>query len=223
MMPPPPLTALAAETARMAQALDTVTAWDTPTRCTPWDAAALTAHVTGALARLDPMLDAPEPPAATVTAAGYFTPDHRYSNAANTTRVDTATSAARDAGPGIAAAFTTTAARVLARCATQPPGRRVTTRHGDHMTLTDFLTTRVVETAVHGIDLADALGTPRWTTPDARHTLTRLLLGPGHTTALAALGGDPVAFIAKATGRDPFPPSEKAEATRLGLVPLAFG
>ena len=32
------------------------------------------------------------------------------------------------------------------------------------MTLADFVTTRVVEVAVHGIDLADAIGRPRWTT-----------------------------------------------------------
>jgi hypothetical protein len=91
------------------------------------------------------------------------------------------------------------------------------------MTLADFLTTRVVEVAVHGIDLADALDRPRWTTPEAAAHLTALLLGPGRTDALPALDLDPVAFIAKATGRDAFTDTERAQADRHGLTWLALG
>ncbi|MFI8504487.1 hypothetical protein ACIGFK_39190 [Streptomyces sp. NPDC085524] len=36
--------------------------------------------------------------------------------------------------------------------------RVVRTRHGDAMLLADFMLTRVFEVAVHGSDLADALG-----------------------------------------------------------------
>ncbi|RRR98333.1 maleylpyruvate isomerase N-terminal domain-containing protein [Glycomyces terrestris] len=223
MMPPAPLTALAAETARMSLALTEITTWDAPTRCVPWDAAALTAHVTGAIARLDAMLDAPEPAAAAVDAAGYYTPDARFSPEVNVVRVDTAARAGAAGGAAVAADFDATCHRVLTRCAAQDPGRRVTTRHGDPMTLDDFLTTRIVEAAVHGIDLADAVGAPRWTTPEAQQTVTFLLLGPGWATALASLGLDPVAFIAKATGRDPFAPGERAAAEAAGLRPLAFG
>jgi uncharacterized protein (TIGR03083 family) len=223
MMPPAPLPALAAETTRLSLALNAITAWDAPTRCTPWNAAALTAHITMAIGRLDRMLDEPEPPAATADAAGYYAPDERFSPDTNATRVDTAAQAARAGGAAVAADFDATCGRVLARCAAEPPGRRVTTRHGDPMTLDDFLTTRVVETAVHGIDLADALQRPRWTTPEARHHLTELLLGPGHETALADLGMDAVDFIAKATGRDPFEPNEKARAESLGLTWLTLG
>ncbi|MEU5871328.1 maleylpyruvate isomerase N-terminal domain-containing protein [Glycomyces sp. NPDC047369] len=223
MIAPPPLPALTAETTRLANALNDITDWHTPTRCTPWDAAALTAHITTALARLDPMLDAPEPPHATVTAAGYYAPDHRFAPDTNNDRIDTATEAAKAGGPALTAAFNTTTARILHRCTLERPDRRVTTRHGDPMTLTDFLTTRVVETAVHGIDLADALGQPRWTTPRAQHAVTHLLLGDHHTTALAALGLDPIAFIAKATGRDDFTPPERAQAETLGVTWLALG
>jgi uncharacterized protein (TIGR03083 family) len=223
MIPPGPHTALAAETTRLSQALHTVTAWDTPTRCTPWDAAGLTAHITMTINRLDRMLDGPEPPEATVTAADYYTPDQRFSPDGNRERIDTATQAAQKGGPALAADFDATCHRILTRCATQPPGRRVYTRYDDPMTLDDFLTTRVVETAVHGIDLADALGQPRWTTPEARHHLTALLLGPCHEAALADLGMDAVDFIAKATGRDPFGPNEKARAESLGLTWLTLG
>lgn len=221
MMPSAPLPALAAETARLSLALNEVTAWDTPTRCTPWDAAALTAHITMALGRLDAMLDAPEPAAATVDAAGYYRPDERFSTAVNDVRLDSAVAAAQAGGPAAAADFTATAGRVLARCAGEPAGRRVTTRHGDPMTLDDFLTTRVVETAVHGIDLADALGRPRWTTPEAAAHVTGLLLGDA--SALADLGMDPVAFIAKATGREAFTDAERALVEARGVTWLALG
>jgi uncharacterized protein (TIGR03083 family) len=223
MIAPNPLTALAAETARLSQALNEITTWDVRTRCTPWDAAALCAHITMSIGRLDAMLDAPEPPHASVDAAGYYVPDERFSPEGNRERVDTATDAARAGGAAVAADFDATCHRVLARCAEQPPERRVITRYGDAMTLGDFLTTRVLEAAVHGIDLADALGLPRWTTPEAQQHLARLLLGPAYKTALAGLDLDPVAFIAKATGRDSFAPGERARADALGVSWLSLG
>jgi uncharacterized protein (TIGR03083 family) len=221
----PPLDALNTEAARLATVLSGLTApdWTAPTRCTPWDAAALAAHITMSLARLDPMLDAPEPAAATVDAAGYYRPDERFSPDVNDVRVDSAIAAAQAGGAAIAAGFTATWQRITARCAAAPAGRRVTTRHGDPMALADFLTTRVVEVAVHGIDLADALDRPRWTTPEAAAHLTALLLGPGRTDALTALDLDPVAFIAKATGRDAFTDTERAQTDRHGLTWLALG
>ncbi|MEU5153552.1 maleylpyruvate isomerase N-terminal domain-containing protein [Glycomyces sp. NPDC021274] len=224
-MMPSALAALNRESERLSTVLAGLDAdaWAAPTRCTPWDAAALAAHITMTLARLEPMLDAPEPPAATVDAAGYYRPDDRFSPAVNATRIDTAAEAAADGGPAVAARFRTTWRTAADRCAAEPPSRRVTTRHGDPMTLEDFLTTRVVEVAVHGIDLADALGRPRWTTPEAAAHTAALLLGPAYGTALAALGLDAVAFIAKATGRDAFTGTEQAAATELGVAWLALG
>lgn len=219
------LAAFNAESERLATVLSGLTPadWTAPTRCEPWDAAALAAHITMATGRLDAMLDAPEPAAATVDAAGYYRPDERFSPAVNDIRLDSAVEAARAGGAAVAADFTATWRRIAARCATAPPGRRVTTRHGDPMTLTDFLTTRVVEVAVHGIDLADALARPRWTTAAAAAHVTALLLGPGHETAPAELDLDPVAFIAKASGRDAFTDAERALVEARGISWLAFG
>src|SRR5688500_18269700 len=109
-MIPSALTALNSESKRLSDLLAALDdhAWTAPTRCTPWDAAALTAHITMTLARLAPMLDAPEPPAATVDAAGYYRPDTRFSPQANATRIDTATEAATTGGPALAAHFHTT-------------------------------------------------------------------------------------------------------------------
>ena len=52
-------------------------------------------------------------------------------------------------------------------CRHERAGRIVQTRHGDAMLLTDFLTTRVVELAVHGLDVADVLEQQPWLTAPA--------------------------------------------------------
>jgi uncharacterized protein (TIGR03083 family) len=223
MIAPSPLEALAAESERLSTVLTglSVRDWARPTRCTPWDVAALAAHVTMAVGRLDAMLDAPAPAAAAVDAAGYYRPDERFSPAVNEDRLDSASEAARAGGAAVAARFDTTWRRAAARCAAEPSGRCVTTRHGDAMALTGFLTTRVVEVAVHGIDLADALGRPRWTAPAAAAVVTDLLLGEPTATAPAGLGA--VDFIAKATGRDAFTAAERALVEARGVTWLALG
>lgn len=225
MIAPAPPAALAVESERLSTVLAGLAPadWARPTRCAPWDATALAAHITMATGRLDAMLDAPEPAAATVGAAAYYRPDDRFSPGTDAARVDSAAEAARAGGPAVAAAFAATWKRVAARCATEPPGRRVTTRHGDAMTLADFLTTRVVEVAVHGIDLADALDRPRWTTPEAAAVVAALLLGPDASAVLAETRLEAVAFIAKATGRDAFTGAERARVEARGLTWLALG
>jgi hypothetical protein len=63
------------------------------------------------------------------------------------------------------------------------------------MLLTEFLKTRVIEVAVHGFDLADAVARPSWLTPAAADVLQELLLGP------ARAAPDPERFLRAATGR----------------------
>lgn len=51
---------------------------------------------------------------------------------------------------------------MIASCQREPDERVVKTRHGDAMLLSDFLSTRVLELAVHGLDVADAVGAEPW-------------------------------------------------------------
>src|SRR6202035_6001180 len=63
-----------------------------------------------------------------------------------------------------------------------PPARRVRVlrpRHGDLMLLTGFLRTRVVELAVHGLDLAIGLDRDPWLTPEAASVVADLVLPDG--------------------------------------------
>jgi len=80
----------------------------------------------------------------------------------------------------------------------------VRTRHGDRMLLTEFLGTRVLELAVHGLDLAAGLGRPPWMTSAAACVVAEMLLPAGAISRLLDESGwDQVTLVAKATGRLP--------------------
>ncbi|WP_033299128.1 maleylpyruvate isomerase family mycothiol-dependent enzyme [Nocardiopsis gilva] len=174
-----------------------------PTRCAPWDVAALAVHTVGALHRVASMLDEVAPERALVDAAGYYTPDGRMSAETDEERVSGAVeAAARRSDAGEMGRVCEGVWRELEpRLAKEASDRVVLTRHGDAMLLTDFLVTRVVELALHGLDLADALGRDPWTSPEALDVVARLLFGEGDpgvptmTAVRAATGrvlpGDP--------------------------------
>ena len=220
-----PLTAFAAEAANLSAALETVSEaeYDLPTRCTPWPVRALLAHVGMATGRVLAMLEEPAPEHADTDAAGYYRPDKRFSAATNEERVDSAVATALRAGTGaaLAARFAASWRDVCVAAAAQPSDRLVRTRHGDAMLLTDFLVTRVVELAIHGLDLADALDRPPWIDATAVDMVTRLLVGD---TSLDALGWSPVRLLRVATGRaggDAAADVERLRAT--GITWLALG
>jgi uncharacterized protein (TIGR03083 family) len=192
------LSVLRGEVEQLAAVAETLTPqqWQRTTPCPPWDVAGLLGHVLTTLSRLPPMLAAPAPPQATVSAAGYYRADARFSADANTARIE----AGRAADP---ARFGVTAREVLRLCAQQPSGRVVRTRHGDPMLLTDFLLTRVVEAGVHGLDLASALDRPPWLTPAAAEAIADLHGATG--AKLRELGWDRLTFVRQITGRLPGP------------------
>jgi uncharacterized protein (TIGR03083 family) len=185
-------------------ALSTVD-WSRPTRCAPWTCGDLVSHVRTGFARVAEMLDRPEPGAAEaealVDAAGYFRPDHRFDPEVDAARVAAARSDAL-AGPAEAAADLETVCRqALAAASGAPDGRLVRTRHGDAMTLPDYLVTRVVEVAVHGLDLTDAVAAPPWLTDPAATVVLRLLFGPQWTEVVRTTGWDHARLLRAATGR----------------------
>lgn len=181
-------------------ALSTVD-WSRPTRCAPWTCGDLVSHVRTGFARVPEVLARPAPGAAEVDAAGYFRPDHRFDPEVDAARVAAARSDAL-AGPAEAAADLATVCRqALAAASGAPDGRLVRTRHGDAMTLPDFLATRVVEVAVHGLDLADAVDAPAWLTEPAAAVVFRLLFGPQWTEVVRTTGWDHARLLRAATGR----------------------
>jgi uncharacterized protein (TIGR03083 family) len=96
----------------------------------------------------------------------------------------------------------------------QPPSRPVMT-WGPILTLEHFITTRVVEITVHGMDMADALERDAWATQEAVDLTTEVLgeiLGEEPTPDL---GWGDLTFIEKGTGRQPLTRGEREILGRL--------
>jgi len=196
---------------------------DRPTPCPPWAARDLLAHVRAGAGRLVDMLAAPAPQRAEVDAAEYFG-TAKFTPEVDRARIDVAQRearelpAVREVADGFARAWRSADAAVTA----QPPGRLVRTRHGDAMTLTEFLRTRVVEVGVHGLDLADALHRQPWLTPTAAEEIAGLLTGDLESVP-DALGWDRLTLVRKATGRAALTDRERALVDQAGVRWLTFG
>jgi uncharacterized protein (TIGR03083 family) len=202
-------------------------AFGTPSPCPPWTVGELFAHVANAAGRVCGMLAGPEPgPGELVTAVGYYRADRRFSAATNADRIATAQRGAAGSGPDdLRTEFDRAWRAGLADAEAAPAGRRVRTRHGDLMLLTEFMRTRVLELAVHGLDLAAGLGRDPWLTDPAAAVVEELLLGSlGAAAGLCAqLGWDRAGLIAKATGRSPLTAAEQEAVEHAGVRWLALG
>ena len=211
---------------RVLAGLDDV-AFARPTACAPWTVAELAYHVRMTMGRLPGMLAAPEPAGSDlVSAAGYYRADQRFSAAANEGRIESAQRGAAALAGAAARARDVEVARRQAELALRdaPPGRVVTTRHGDRMLLREFLRTRVLELAVHGLDLAAALDREPWVTAQAAHVTEDLLLPPAAAGRLRAqTGWDRVGLIARLTGRRPVTPAEAELIQSAHIGRLALG
>jgi uncharacterized protein (TIGR03083 family) len=203
-----------------------------PSPCPPWTIAGLLGHVVIAAGRVGQAIAAASGPAPgaggpLVPAAGYYRPDVRFSPAVNADRIEVAAAlAARLGSPAaVHAELTAACGRSLQAMAAAPAGQEVRTRHGDRMLLAEFAVTRVVELAIHGLDLAAGLDRQPWLTPAAAGVLEALLLPDAGATARlgARLGCDRVGVIARLTGRAPMTAGDHAALAELGISPLALG
>ncbi len=192
--------------------------WERPTRCAPWRVRDVVGHVVTVLGRVPAMVAAPAPERADTSATGYYRDDERFSEATNASRIHTAHD--RADVPDLPGDLARTADEVVQACRDQPATRVVRTRHGDAMLLPDFLLTRLFETAVHGLDVADALDRPPWLTDATARTLLPALFGPGWPGAVSALGGDRAAVLRAAAGRTPG--TDQNRLASLGLRPLTL-
>lgn len=161
-----------------------------------------------------------------ISTAEYYRPDERFSADTNADRIQTARAlAARLGGPSeIAAELARRCRQSIELVTTAPPGRTIRTRHGDRMLLTDFALTRVVELALHGLDLAIGLNQPPWMTGAAADVLINLLL-PGMSSDhfCQQLDCDRVGLIARLTGRTPLSAGDEQVLASAGIVRLALG
>lgn len=216
--------AFRSESEALAEAMTEVSdaEWDLQTRCAPWSVRELLGHVSTAVDRIPGMLEAVAPGTAEISAAAYYRPDDRFSPQANDARIALGRQRAAQSAD-LAGDFTAIWRRADRLVADEPADRTVRTRHGDAMLLSDFLLTRVVELAVHGLDLSDALGRDPWLTAQAGEAVIELLLGSDHEAAIRRLGWEQPYFLRKATGREPLEAAESAQIERLGIQWLTLG
>jgi uncharacterized protein (TIGR03083 family) len=162
--------ALAAECAAFCSALDGVTAtdWQRTTNCPPWDVKELAAHVYGST-MVDPSRLSPPDGAPVVEAADYYrravraTTEYRRDNVEHWQRF-----ASRFGSPeDVVEACVRDWPPMIERLRTEDPQRLIGMRWGVAMTLDDYLVSRVIGVAAHGVDVAITLGLPRRTTPEA--------------------------------------------------------
>jgi uncharacterized protein (TIGR03083 family) len=223
--------ALAAEAAALSEAASGLTDADLTraSPCPPWTVGELLCHVLIAVDRIRQALREPEVTGpGLIAAADYYRPDQRFSAATNADRIDTAKVLARRLASGGAAGI---AAELDQRCAVSlglleaaPADRTVRTRHGDRMLLTDFARTRIVELAIHGLDLAAGLGRPPWLSSQAAAVVAELLLPAGGEAQLRAqLGCDRVGVVAALTGRAELSAGQAQLLQAAGVTVLTLG
>ncbi|MFC4337923.1 maleylpyruvate isomerase family mycothiol-dependent enzyme [Salininema proteolyticum] len=214
--------ALRSETDRLTTELRTLSEedWGLPTRCGPWTVADLVAHVSRGIARVSDCVAGPEPLSSDTDAVGYFRPGDRFSAATDGERLASAQRAAEGMTPDEhVSLLERRLSAALADASSRPGGRRVVTRHGDRMELGQFVLTRVIEVALHGIDVADAVGRPRWTTDEAADVLLPLFL-KGHNDIDIPEASE---FLARASGRAPLGPDLARRLEEAGIDLPSFG
>jgi uncharacterized protein (TIGR03083 family) len=220
---------LAAEAATLHNVVSTLAGpeFEQISPCPPWTVRELFCHVLMGADRISQALgqeaDASGP---LITTVQYYRPDERFSAVINADRIETARAlAARLGRPGeLAAELYRRCQQSIELLTTAPAGRTIRTRHGDRMLLTDFARTRVVELAVHGLDLAAGLDRPPWMTGAAADVLIDLLLPDGRSDEFCArLNCDRVGLVARLTGRTTLTTADKQFLAGAGITRLTLG
>jgi uncharacterized protein (TIGR03083 family) len=189
-----------------------------PTRCPPWDVRHLTAHLYRDFERIPIALAHPARQQPDTDRVGYW---RSYDPATNQQRTQAraAAIAARYAtGRRLARSFHTLWRDALGQ-ATRVDHDQVVVTWGPVMRLEDFLATRIVEIAVHGLDLTDALARSPVLTPAAGQAVVEVLYALLGAGLPGELGWNQVVFIDKATGRAEL---TDAERDRLGNLATRF-
>lgn len=203
MSPERSVAALTEELRALDAVIDGLSAADLarPTRCTEWSLEILLAHLVRGVDRLRAYLAetiADEPPS--IGWLSYWQTVAVVTDSASITQRAQAF-AERVNHQSVGQVWQEVHERALEVTASAPPDRGVPTPFGV-LRLDHYLTTRVVEATVHGLDLKDAIGLEQVATPGALAITTLVLDGllpgdraPGHE--------DDLTFVLAATGRMP--------------------
>lgn len=176
-----------------------VDVWSRPTRLPAWNVRQLLVHLTRAYDRIVAYVRAPEPLQVDVDWLGY------YRMAMAQARPDdvaqrTIEQAADEAPARVATAYRTAATDALQLAQEAGPARVIASPFGA-IRLDHYLTTRVVEATVHGLDLRHASGLEEVATPAGLAVTAELLDGLLGGPRPVDLERDQLAWVLAATGR----------------------
>jgi uncharacterized protein (TIGR03083 family) len=128
-----------------------------PTRCRPWDVKELAAHLWRSLFRIPVALAAEPPESADTDSVSYWRSYDPPTDAPAIADHARATAREHATGHALAISFDELMRDAIERARREEPGRLVKVWWGPRLRLDEFLTTRVVEVVVHGLDLTDAV------------------------------------------------------------------
>jgi uncharacterized protein (TIGR03083 family) len=219
-----PLTALHDETRALSVVLRQVEPGDfgRPTNCPPWNLNELVVHIAMSIhLGDDDELPAATPQSRVMTAADYYrrperdTSDYRQSN------VDRTREAAGDVLARTSAAgwFDEVSRDTVLRLGRLDLGRLVEIPGCGPMKLAEWVSTRVMSVAAHGLDVALTLGRDPWTTRSALDVTCPVLISLLGTEPPAQLGWDDRTLLAAGTGRRALTSRERAV---LGVLQSRF-
>jgi len=179
------------------------------TRCPAWDVKGLVGHLWRDVDRLATCLDLEPASEPTCDGASYFRAYDPVADAPSIAEQSLEVADRYDGGAAAVAAFDEHRRACIAAVRPLAAERLVRTRIAT-MRLDEFVKTRVLELAVHGLDLADALACAPWISLGGETVtvaiLEELLAGP----LPSSIARDPVGFIDRGTGRRALSDADRA-------------
>ncbi|MBN6057186.1 maleylpyruvate isomerase N-terminal domain-containing protein, partial [Nonomuraea sp. RK-328] len=214
MLDPDPLVALAEEGRALSAVLQELEPQDLqlPTNCPPWDLQELVVHIAASISLSDAGFPDAAPQTPLVSAADYYRRPERDTQAYRQSNVDRTQELTRRILASTSAArwFDQISHDSITRLSQENLDRIVLISGRGAMKLADWVITRVVSVAAHGLDVALTVKQAPWTSPAALHVVR-----PVFTTLLgaeipAALNWDDQTLLAAATGRRALTGDERA-------------
>jgi uncharacterized protein (TIGR03083 family) len=209
-----PLAALDDETRALSAVLGRLDPADfgRPTNCPPWNLDQLVVHIAMSIHVRDDELPAAAPGSVLATAADYYRRPERDTPAYRRSNVDRVVEVAGEVLAGTTAArwFDDVSRETVSRLGRLDLGRPLRFPGRRPMTLADWVATRVMSVAAHGLDVALTLDREPWTTRAALDVCAPVLIVLLGAPPPAELAWDDHALLAAGTGRRALTPPERA-------------